>query len=330
MTHQPASDEPFAPGPEEIVVGVDGAETNAVALSWALQEATLRDRRLWLLTAYNVPLAGYTASAGAYHDILDGLRKAAELAASEALETATAAGVDASAALVESEPAAALIQASETAGLVVVGSRALSRLGGRILGSVSGALPGHTHCPTVIVPHPDARSRKHHRRMEQEPMPAATDVVVGVDGSAEAAAAALVAAEYAQRRGLGLTLIWARPAESSHIPWVLTEAEVAEYQSWTDHEASWLRGHFPTLDISAHFVERVPVEALSEATATADLVVVGNRGRGGFAGLIMGSTSRSLVHHIRGPVMIVPFDKKRIDPRLENRMHAVNPTRAAQ
>lgn len=325
MTPQPASDEPFLPGPEDIVVGVDGAETNAAALSWALREATLRDRQLWLLTAYNVPLPGYTASAGSYHEILDGLRSAAELAASDALEKANTAGVDASAVLLKSEPAAALIQASETASLVVVGSRALNRLSGRVLGSVSGALPGHTHCPTVIVPHPDARSRKHHWRMEQEPMPAPTGVVVGIDGSAQAAAAALVAAEYAQRRGLGLTLMWARPGESSHIPWVLTEAEVAEYQSWTDHEASWLRSHFPSLDISAHFLERVPVEALSEATATADLVVMGNRGRGGFAGLIMGSTSRSMVHHIRGPLMIVPFDKKHVDRRLENRTHAVSP-----
>lgn len=325
MKHQSSSAKPFTPGRADIVVGVDGAGTNAAALSWALQEATLRDARLWLLTAYSVPLPGYTASAGSYHEILDRLHEAAEIVASEALETAVDAGVNASAVVIDSEPAAALVQASEKAGLLVVGSRALGRFGSRILGSVSGALPGHTHCPTVIVPHPEARNRKHHRRMEQEPLPTATGVVAGIDGSAQAAAAALVAAEHAQRRGLGLTLMWARPPESSHIPWVLTEAEVAEFQSWTDHEAAWLQGHFPKLDISAHFLERLPVEALSEASATADLLVVGNRGRGGFASLIMGSTSQSVVHHIRGPVMVVPYDKTRLDPRLENRMHAVKP-----
>lgn len=325
MTHQPASNEPLGPDPADIVVGIDGAETSGAALSWALQEATLRQVQLRLITAYNVPLPGYTASAGAYHEILDGLRQAAELVVSEALETATGAGVDASAVIVESEPATALVQASETAGLLVVGSRGLGRFGSRLLGSVSGALPGHTHCPTVIIPHPDARNRKHHRHMEQEPLPAATGVVAGIDGSAEAAAAALTAADYAQRRGLGLTLIWARPPESSHLPWMLTEAEVAEFQSWTDNEAAWLKGHFPKLAVSAHFVERPPVEALSETSATAGLTVMGNRGRGGFAGLMMGSTSRSVVHHIRGPVMIVPYDKSVVDPRLENRMHAAKP-----
>lgn len=333
MTHPEDPDEPdVVPDPTDIAVGIDGSPTSAAALEWAMREAKLRDTKLRLFTAYNVPLAGYTASAGAYHDILDGIRRAAEIAVSEALERATDAGVDASGVIVEAEPVAALVEASNRYALLVVGSRAQGRFGSRMLGSVSAALTGHTQCPTVIIPHPEAGGRERspeaggrNSSPDAEPPPGpAVGVVTGVDGSTHAAAAALVAAEYAQRRGLSLTVMWARTPETTQIPYRLTEAEVAQIQSWTDNEAAWLKGHFPRLDISARFEQQPPVEALSRATATADLVVVGNRGRGGFAGLILGSTSQSLVHHMRGPVMVVPQNGDTVDPRLENRMHAMS------
>lgn len=286
-------------------------------MTWALQEAQLRDARLRLITAYGIPLLGYTTMAVAYQEAFNTIREIASNTVRDARAKVLDQGVEVSGATVEGDAAGALIKASEAAGLLVVGSRGLGGFAGRILGSVSSALPGHAQCAVVVIPSAEAKGKQTNR--ERGTSLAFSGVVAGIDGSDYAAAAALTAAEYAQRRGLGLTVIWSRPPVPSYIPWRLADAEMNELQAYVENEAEWLKGHFPDLDITARFYDRLPVETLADATATADLVVLGNRGHGGFAGLMMGSTSQSVVHHLRGPVMIVPTDKKAPDPRLENR-----------
>ena len=68
--------------------------------------------------------------------------------------------------------------------------------------------------------------------------------------------------------------------------------------------------------MSVQLLDGPPAEIMIDRTADVELLVLGTRGRGGFAGMLMGSTSQSVLHHAKGPVMVVP---DREDPRLADR-----------
>jgi nucleotide-binding universal stress UspA family protein len=61
--------------------------------------------------------------------------------------------------------------------------------------------------------------------------------------------------------------------------------------------SAWLQSHFPTLVIETDVIDGSPVEVLIRESATATLLVTGSRGRGGFAGMLLGSTSQGVLHH---------------------------------
>ncbi|GAB3266770.1 universal stress protein [Arthrobacter pigmenti] len=317
MTSQSDATRRFTPRPTDVVVGIDGSDTSSAALAWALREAQLREARLRLITAYGMPLLENTSIASAYREVHGKLRDIAADTVRSARAEVSGQGVEVVGAVIEGDAAGALISAAETAGLLVVGSRGLGGFTGRLLGSVSSALPGHAQCPVVVIPGAETKGR--HKNRSHSDDVGHTGVVAGIDGSEPAAAAALDAAEYAHRRGLPLTLLRARPPVESYIPLPLTEWELEGLQSGIDSEAAWLGRYFPELNITARITDRQPVEVLANASDTAELVVLGNRGRGGFASLVLGSTSRSVVHHALGPVMIVPHDAGNPDARLSDR-----------
>ncbi len=63
---------------------------------------------------------------------------------------------------------------------------------------------------------------------------------------------------------------------------------------------------YPDLKITRTVVPGNAVQALTKASYDHDVVVVGSRGRGGFTGLLLGSTSQGLIQHAVGPVYVVP------------------------
>jgi nucleotide-binding universal stress UspA family protein len=69
--------------------------------------------------------------------------------------------------------------------------------------------------------------------------------------------------------------------------------------------APW-REKFPEVEVDSAVVQGHPVELLIGQSRSAQLVVVGSRGHGGFAGLRLGTVSHQLLHHADCPVLIVP------------------------
>ena len=133
-------------------------------------------------------------------------------------------------------------------------------------------------------------------------------IVVGVDGSPEAAAALEVAIEEARLRNAHLHVTYAYPTMGAPI----TGSTAKGYYAETEHEAEGVLRKMaedapPTggLEVEWVGVPGNPAEVLIEASNDATLLVVGSRGLGGFMGLLMGSVSSQCVHHAHCPVLVV-------------------------
>lgn len=133
-----------------VVVGIDGSPTSRLALSWALDEARARGTTLVALHAWNITVVG--DAYGFAHLAADALREGGERLLERELSLVDTTGVEVERRLVEGLPAAALVEASATAALVVVGSRGHRPLTGLLLGSVSDQVSHHAHSPVVVVP----------------------------------------------------------------------------------------------------------------------------------------------------------------------------------
>lgn len=134
-------------------------------------------------------------------------------------------------------------------------------------------------------------------------------VVTGVDGSESALHAAYWAAAEAHARDVPLTL-----EHALHLP----EAVAAPFEPddyCARHQAAGRRildvvaakigERHPGLTVETEASPLSPIHRLAEMSSDATLVVIGTRGRGGFAGMLLGSVSRTLAAHARGPLVVV-------------------------
>lgn len=302
----------------EIIVGLDGSEQSYGGLLWAAHEAKIRNVPLRVVTAYSLPVftgsgfdAGYTvvdedALAEGVAQILDEAKVRLGALGDE---------IDLRASVQTGDASAILLELSKKAELMVVGSRSHGSFLGRLLGTVSTSLPAHSHCPTVAVPQSYAEKIAQNPAILDEKQP----VVVGSDGSDQARVAMLKAAEEADRRGVKLVLVNALAPYTGALNWVPAavdfEAIYREIAALQRKAAEWVRRYFPNLEIEFKLIDGSPAQVLVEEGKLASLMVVGTRGRGGLAGMVLGSTSQGVLHHAQAPLMIVPELE---DPRIEN------------
>lgn len=288
-----------------VVVGVDGSEGARHALAWALGEAVVREVPLTVLTTWEPPVL--VADVGSLAGTIDPapFEEAARRVVAEETALALAAAATPPPAVtteaVLGSASTVLRTRAGAADLLVVGRRGRGGFAGLLLGSVSQRCIEHAPCPVAVIP-------------ADAPPPGGGEVVVGVDGSAGADVALRWAAAEAGLRQARLAVVhtWWTPVAVPPEGLAIAPRDAAAFVEQTNHALREATERvLADVDPRPAEIELVPIEApatggLLQRAAGADLLVVGSRGRGGFAGLLLGSVSQQCAEHAPCPVAVVP------------------------
>ncbi|MBB5916718.1 nucleotide-binding universal stress UspA family protein [Nocardia transvalensis] len=272
-----------------VLVAVDDSEVALRAVAWAAAEAALHRCPLHILTSFGVaPRPGLnTVLAENERAWLrgDGMRLLARAVAA-ARRAVPDTDVAVTTELTFDLITPTLIDRSAQVRMIVVGNHGRGAIGRAVLGSVSTAVSRHARCPVAVV-----------HLSPPDPVSAEGPVLVGVDGTLDSAPALAVAFDEASRRKVGLVALhaWSGGSESDAPVVSWDDVRSAESAALTETVAGW-RERYPDVDVEPVVVCDSPVRSLLERSARAQLLVVGSRGRGGFAGMVLGSTSTALLH----------------------------------
>lgn len=278
--NEPQLDAASASDDDVVVVGVDGSEGGQAALLWAAGEARRRGCVLEVLHAWIAPGGG---------------AEAAEIARRSASAAKTIyPDLEVRTNTPQAEPALALIEASSTSALMVVGPRGLGGFRELLLGSVSHQCIQHAACPVVVV------------RARRSGKAGASGVVVGVDGSHGSDLAlrwALAEGRYRQTP-VRAVYAWQYPPVGAYavgppdgyqsIAREIVEESRAKARQWA-----------PDVPVETAARFGAPVQVLLDEGERADMLVIGSRGRGGFRGLLLGSVGNEAAHYASCPVVVV-------------------------
>jgi nucleotide-binding universal stress UspA family protein len=299
-----------------VVVGVDGSAASWQAIHAAAWEAGQRDATLVLAHGYpnDYPYMWY----GWTPPFVTSVYEAEPPARAMVEETATRVrgyypALTVATVLRAGPGAQVLVDASHDAALVVVGARGQGGFAGLSIGSVAAQTATHATAPVMVV-RPSTSDGAGPADVTAPPdrVPRRGPVIVGVDGSSDTDPAVEFAFEAAARRAVPLVPVyvwWALPKHNlgPDVPghYNLREAEDEARRLLAELTAGWA-AKFPDVPMQPRAVHSMnPSYALIEASEGAGLVVVGSRGRGGFAGLLLGSVGRDLVGHAHAPVAVV-------------------------
>jgi nucleotide-binding universal stress UspA family protein len=251
----------------------------------AWPETTLFDRNLLLQTRERAESEG--------REVLDAQRHNLEAVGAEIADSHLRVG----------RPDAEIVRLAEEmgSGLVIVGSRGLGPVRRAVMGSVSGSVLRHAHCPVMVV-------RGKTGDDEAEVGAAVGPIVIAVDGSEEAA-------ELSGGTGSEVHLVSVLPEPASmygphfystDIEARLLERVEAEYRAFLDKQAEAVRssGGSPAQTYLAKGRPDAQIVKLAEEIG-AGLIVLGSRGLGGVRRALIGSVSDSVARHVHCPVLVV-------------------------
>lgn len=285
-----------------VVVGVDGSEPAAAALDWAARQASLENRQLAVVHGCGLP--------GAMHDFEDivanerGLESVGRSIVREAVQEVRLADptIGVESVVTMGHPERVLLEASESADMLVLGARGRGTVASALLGSVSAVVARESMCPVVVVRAFDERDELDEPRR----------VVVGVDGTPVSTAAVEFAFRMASVRGAPLTLLhatWDLREQASALIDLRSYAEKVnlseEEERLVSETVAGLSEKYPDVPVTECYRRGEPVRQLVDASRDASLVVVGTRGRRLLATTLLGSVSRGVVERAYCPVAVV-------------------------
>jgi nucleotide-binding universal stress UspA family protein len=276
---------------EQIVVGVDGSEAAEKALIWAAETASRNGAHL--VIAHGDPALLPDASPGTgvdYHHQL--LREAI----ATAVEVSGACNI--STVLQAEHPSHLLLELSQTADLLVVGSRGVGAVAGTLLGSVAHKVAAHGRCPVVVVP----RGWRSPSAEEQRA------VAVGVSASQSGRQALEFAFCEAERRDVPLVAVrsWADFDWAVPVADFMTAGEEVRHREQEQLNALvdevWRR--HPSVDVDIELSSETLFNALHGAAERSDLLVIGCRSDDHVFSRL-GTMGMRLLHSSPCPVVIV-------------------------
>ncbi|MEC3981673.1 universal stress protein [Amycolatopsis sp. H20-H5] len=286
-----------------IVVGVDGAEFGLLAVRWAAQVASQRGFQLEIVHTVRSPRPAYGDIMMGSTELADAVRDDGRQVIEDAVAAARSIDgkLEVRTVMPTDSPTENLIRRSHSARMVVVGCRGANAFTAMLLGSTAAAVLSHAECPVAVI----------RGRAESAEFIPDGPVVVGIDGSPVSERALEVAFEEASVRAMPLVVVhaWSDVAYDElgglarlAVNWESIEG--AERRYLAERLAGWGE-KYPDVEVRRVLVRDRPRHALLEWSAKAQLVVVGSRGRGGFLGLLLGSTSQALAQHAKCPVLVV-------------------------
>jgi nucleotide-binding universal stress UspA family protein len=287
-----------------IIVGVDGSPASDAAVRWAAHDAVMRGVPLTLMHVQD-PAARTWSPAKVLKEVAgwqeaEGrgiLANASKIAHDIANDTAQ---ITINGELQFSAPGPTLVDRSEDAELIVVGTDGRGALARGLLGSVSSGLVRHARCPVAVI----------HDGEPRMPHPTTAPVLVGVDCSPASELATEIAFAEASRRRVGLIALhaWSNKEWSNKelvevpgVDWPAVKAE--EERLMSEALAGW-QERYPDVTVSKLLVCDRPACALVETSQSAQLVVVGSHGRNALTRTFLGSVSNAVVQSVRVPVIV--------------------------
>jgi nucleotide-binding universal stress UspA family protein len=289
-----------------VMVGVDGSPSSRRAVQWAAQEAAMRNVPLtvvhvvvtpswgpapWLLSNAPLPVPAEEDPA-----LEESGRKIIADAIKVAEEVARGTGrPEIKSELFFSVPVPTLVDLSKKALMAVVGRRGQHRLRGVSLGSVSTGMIHHAHCPVAVIGGTAPTGSRKSRR----------PVVVGVDGSPASESATAIAFDEASWRGVDLVAMhaWRDPQLSHGLSMEWSTQQSIASRNLAERLAGW-RERYPDVTVHPRVVWDDPAGHLLDEAKSAQLIIVGSHGRGGFTGMVLGSVSTAVAHAARVPVIV--------------------------
>jgi nucleotide-binding universal stress UspA family protein len=287
-----------------ILVGVDGSAAALAAVRWAAHDAALRNVPLTLVHVVNAPVPGWSqvpAPAGFRQWQEQRAREFIDSAIKVAEESVGERGpVQIDSKVFYSATVPTLVDLSKEVEMVVVGYRGHGGVLVRnFLGSVSSGLVYHAHCPVAVI-HDDEPWVSNVAR---------APVLVGIDGSPASEAATAIAFEEASRRGVGVVALHAwtdlRVSDFKELfPNINWDSELSHQEATLAERLAGWQERYPDVGIRRQIEIGEPARPLVETSKRAQLLVVGSHGRGGFAGMMLGSVGAAVVNRARIPVIV--------------------------